>query len=133
LYVDVLEHIEKDDQELLKAFALLKKNGKLIVLSPAHQSLYSPFDKKIGHFRRYNKEMLIKISPPNLVLKKMFYLDSLGLFLSLGNRLLLKAEDPTTRQITFWDKLIVPFSRITDRLSFFSFGKTIVAVWSNEI
>jgi 2-polyprenyl-3-methyl-5-hydroxy-6-metoxy-1,4-benzoquinol methylase len=132
LYIDVLEHIEKDDQELLKAFALLNKNGKLIVLSPAHQSLFSAFDKKIGHFRRYNKEMIIKISPPNLVLKKVFYLDSLGLFLSLGNKLLLKAEDPTIGQIKFWDSMIVPMSKISDWMSFFSFGKSIVAVWSND-
>ena len=45
LYIDVLEHIEKDRYELVQASQFLDAGGKIIVLSPAYQSLYSPFDK----------------------------------------------------------------------------------------
>ena len=45
LYVDVLEHIEKDFDEICSAIKHLKPGGFLIVLSPAHQWLFSKFDK----------------------------------------------------------------------------------------
>ena len=37
IYIDVLEHIEKDGEELAQASQHLKVGGKLIVLSPAKQ------------------------------------------------------------------------------------------------
>lgn len=57
----MLEHIEADAAEMNKAAALLNPGGHIIVLSPAFQFLYNPFDKAIGHYRRYNKRMLKKL------------------------------------------------------------------------
>ena len=54
IYIDVLEHIENDRQELNQAASHLRPGGRIIVLSPAHQRLFSEFDSAIGHFRRYN-------------------------------------------------------------------------------
>ncbi len=51
--LNVLEHINKDKQALKNMHFLLKKGGKLILLVPAHERLYSNFDKELGHFRRY--------------------------------------------------------------------------------
>src|SRR5688500_4284746 len=61
IYIDVLEHIQNDGEELRKAADLLDPGGHIIVLSPAFQHLFSPFDKAIGHFRRYNRTMMKKI------------------------------------------------------------------------
>jgi hypothetical protein len=47
----------------------------------------------------------------------------------MTNRLFLKQKYPTQKQVNFWDRTGVPVSRITDRLLFFSFGKTILGVW----
>src|SRR5262249_44837670 len=58
LYIDVLEHIEQDAAEMVLAASYLRPGGHLIVLSPAHQSLYTPFDQAIGHFRRYTRRSL---------------------------------------------------------------------------
>lgn len=51
--LNVLEHIKKDKDALKNMHFLLKKQGKLILLVPAHERLYSNFDKELGHFRRY--------------------------------------------------------------------------------
>jgi SAM-dependent methyltransferase len=66
LYIDVLEHIEEDKHEFDLAYQRLKTGGHLVILCPAHEVLYSPFDKAIGHFRRYNKRMYRELSshPP---------------------------------------------------------------------
>lgn len=58
----------------------------------------------------------------------MRYLDSTGLLLSLGNKLLLRRAAPAPEQIAFWDKRIIPISRITDRLVMGSFGRSLIAV-----
>jgi SAM-dependent methyltransferase len=131
IYIDVIEHIEKDKEELLRAKTLLASDGYLIVLVPAHQFLYSEFDKAIGHYRRYNKKMLIDAAPEGLKLCKIFYLDSCGLFTSLANKYFLKQDYPTAKQISFWDRFIVPVSRSVDFILNYNAGKTVVSIWQN--
>lgn len=58
LYIDVLEHIEDDKAEINLAVRHLMPQGKLIILSPAHNRLFSKFDEAIGHYRRYNRPSL---------------------------------------------------------------------------
>ena len=129
LYLDVLEHIDDDSAEVERAAALLAAGGHLIVVCPAHQRLFTPFDKKIGHYRRYNKRMFRNLRTPKLELFRMEYLDSIGLLASLGNRLLLRQSLPTARQIAVWDKIMVPLSRCADFLARYSLGKSVLGVW----
>jgi SAM-dependent methyltransferase len=132
LYIDVLEHIADDRGEMERAASLLRENGRIIVLAPAHPFLYSAFDKAIGHFRRYDKPSLAGCSPTDCELVRLSYLDSVGLLASLSNRLLLRQPMPTLTQIVFWDRLLVPPSRYLDRLVFHRIGKSIVAVWQKR-
>jgi len=55
LYIDVLEHILDDGAELVRSCGHLATGGNLVVLSPAHQFLFTPFDAAIGHHRRYHR------------------------------------------------------------------------------
>jgi 2-polyprenyl-3-methyl-5-hydroxy-6-metoxy-1,4-benzoquinol methylase len=43
--IDVLEHIEDDKSELARAVSHLRPGGRLVVLSPANQWLFSEFDR----------------------------------------------------------------------------------------
>jgi hypothetical protein len=129
LYIDVLEHIGDDRGELERAAAHLKPAGLLIVLAPAHQWLFTPFDQAIGHFRRYTKETLSAVVPRSLRRVELVYLDVVGLLASLGNRLLLRQTMPTARQIALWDRMMVPLSRAIDPLLLYTVGKSILGVW----
>ena len=129
IYIDVLEHIEDDRGELKLAAAHLQPGGRVIVLSPAHQWLFTPFDAAIGHFRRYNRDMLRSISPAELRIERLMYLDSVGMLASAANRLLLRQSMPTEAQLQFWDGRIIPVSRVFDVLLRNSLGKSIVGVW----
>ena len=93
--------------------------------------MFSEFDAAIGHYRRYDKNMLRAISPKGLRLAELYYLDSFGLLLSLGNRCILRRALPTARQIQFWDRFVIPCSRAIDPLIAYKLGKTVVAVWEN--
>jgi SAM-dependent methyltransferase len=129
LYIDVLEHIERDRDELARVAHKLAPGGHLIVMSPAHAFLMSQFDHAIGHYRRYDKHSLVEVSPPGLELCVLRYLDSCGLLASLANRLLLRQALPTEAQIAIWDRRMVPISRRLDPWLSYRLGKSILAVW----
>ena len=129
VYIDVLEHIENDRGELLAAASRLRPNGCVIVLSPAHQWLFTAFDAAIGHYRRYNKSMLRQLTPPALRAERVSYLDSVGLIASTANKLFLKQSMPTSAQLELWDRWMIPVSTVLDRLLCYSLGKSIVGIW----
>lgn len=129
LYMDVLEHIEDDSGELIRAAKHLRMNGCVVVVAPALPWLYSPFDAALGHYRRYTKDSLRAIAPPDFQEAECKYLDSVGVLASAGNRLLLRASDPRLGQILFWDRFLVPISRFADAAVAHSFGRSVLAVW----
>lgn len=131
-YIDVLEHIEADRAELAQAATRLNTSGVIVVLSPAHMALYSPFDRAIGHFRRYNKRSLSDLVPAGMRVKQCYYLDCVGCAASFANKALLKQSLPTYAQIRFWDRAMIPFSRIFDTVLGYRIGKTVVAVFEKE-
>lgn len=130
VYIDVMEHIADDWAEAQAAAARLAPGGRLIVLVPAHQFLFSAFDAAIGHHRRYSRAGLLALAPPGYKLELCRMLDSVGFFASLANKLLLRSAHPTAGQIRLWDRVMVPLSRLLDPLLGYRFGKTVVAVWS---
>jgi SAM-dependent methyltransferase len=129
LYVDVLEHIQADKEELEFAARRLEPSGRLIVLAPAHPFIFSDFDRAIGHFRRYTRRSLAALQPQGCRLIKCYHLDSLGLLTSLANRMLLKQSMPTREQILFWDRWLIPLTRVMDPLVGYSFGRVILGIW----
>ena len=132
LYIDVLEHIQDDRGELEHAAGSLDQGGSIVVIAPAHQYLYTAFDKAIGHFRRYDRRMITALNPSGLKLSRFEYIDSVGFLASLGNRLLLNSSSPSASQIKVWDRLMVPLSRCLDPLLQRRFGKSVLAVWSKN-
>jgi SAM-dependent methyltransferase len=130
LYVDVLEHIEDDREELSGSAARLRPGGHVVVLAPAHQGLYSPFDKAVGHCRRYSKRSLLAAAPATLRPVAAYYLDAVGMVASLANRWLLRAFMPTYDQLMFWDRVLVPASRVIDPILAHRLGKSVVVVWT---
>ena len=129
LYVDVLEHIPDDHLEVKEALARLNSGGHLVVVAPAFMALFTRFDSSIGHFRRYSKKTLASLAPKELQLQRLEYLDSLGFFLCLGNRVFLRREIPTPFQVSVWNYFCVPLSRILDPLICRAWGRSILAIW----
>lgn len=129
LYIDVLEHIADDRGELARAADILAPGGHVVALAPAHNWLYSPFDRAIGHHRRYSRRSLRALTPEALELVRLAYLDSAGLLASLGNRLLLRSPMPTAAQVRLWDRVLVRLSRRLDPLLAHRLGKSVLGAW----
>jgi len=129
LYIDVLEHIEHDAEELSRAAELLGPSGRIVVLSPAFGFLYSEFDRAVGHFRRYTTRSLEAVFPASLTRLQLRYLDAVGFLASVTNRMLLHQSVPSRRQIEFWDRRMIPLSRHLDRIFQHLFGRSVLAVY----
>lgn len=132
LYVDVLEHIEGDREELAAATQHLRSGGHLVVIGPAHQWLFSEFDLALGHHRRYSRETLVAAVPELMRPRMVRYVDSLGVALSAANRFVLRSGAPSQRQIGFWDRVVVPLSERIDPLLGWRIGKSVVGVWQRQ-
>jgi SAM-dependent methyltransferase len=129
LYMDVLEHIADDRHEILTAARLLTSGGCLVVLAPAHQFLFSPFDTAVGHHRRYCLKQLSALRPANATTEVCRLMDCVGFLASLANRVALRQSDPTGRQIAIWDRLMVRASRVLDPCIGYCIGKSALVVW----
>lgn len=129
--MNVLEHIEADAATLRQMIELLNPHGTLFLLVPAHQFLYSDFDRAAGHFRRYNKRALQELlaGMAGVVTHHSFYFNSIG---ALGYwfvyQLLRKApKSDSTSEIGAFDKYVVPVMRRVEG-KHFPFGLSLITV-----
>ena len=128
-YISVLEHIENDKKEITDAIEKLEDKGHLIICVPAHNYMYSNFDKEIGHFRRYEMNFFDTLNLKNANIKKSFFIDSFGHLLYFLNKLLFSKEIyPSKLKVFIWDKIFIPITYIIDFLSFYKFGKNILCI-----
>ena len=130
IYLNVLEHIEKDKDEINSALNKLNLNGYLIILVPAHQKLYSKFDRAVGHLKRYDMDFFKKNNFSKAKVEKLIYLDLLGYFLYFFNKIFFKEEVyPSKFKIFIWDKIFSPITIILDFITGYRFGKNILCVY----
>ena len=129
IYFDVLEHIKSDLKEVKIASKKLKKNGNLIFNVPAHQLFYNEFDKAVGHFKRYNKKDFKDIEKKtDLKIEKLIYYDSIGLIFLILNKVFKLRDGNLKNKIYLWN-LFIPLSRIIDKLTFNTLGKSLFCVF----
>ena len=89
---DVIEHIKDDKAAVKEIGRVLRNDGYFIFTVPAFQSFYSAHDKALGHYRRYNKAMLLDLLG-DFEVKRLSYWNS-SLFLPLAMfRMLRKGKD----------------------------------------
>ena len=129
LYMNVLEHIKNDKKEIIISLNKVNKKGYFIILMPAHNELYTTFDKEIGHFRRYKANFFKKLKLKNSKIVKLQYLDCLGYFLYYLNKIFYKNElYPSEIKIFIWDKFFTPLTFFLDRFLNYRFGKNVLCI-----
>jgi len=130
VYLNVLEHMQEDIKEIDMAASKLNSGGNLIILVPAHQNLYSKFDKAVGHCKRYDIQFFKDLKKDNLRIKELIYIDALGYLLYFLNKIFFKEEDyPSKTKIFIWDKIFIPVTIILYFFTFYKFGKNILCVY----
>lgn len=126
--LNVIEHINYDNEAIVNAKKLLKKGGTLIVLVPAYQWLYNRFDKELYHFRRYTTKTLSSLFLQNgFTVQKNFYFNAIGTIGWFVSGRLLKNKIIPESQVSFYDS-IIPLARLADAILFRSIGLSVITV-----
>jgi SAM-dependent methyltransferase len=127
--INVLEHIDDDVNALADLRELLKPGGKLCVFVPAFEGLYSDFDRRIGHRRRYRRSQLVStFDRAGLAVRDVRYVNTVGavswwLFArQLG-------QVPTQRwSVQLYDRVAVPFIRSFEAGREPRFGQSLLCI-----
>ncbi len=129
IYVNVLEHIENDSDEISMIYQTLEKGGKCFIFVPALMSLYGEFDRKIGHFRRYTKIGLEeKCQSAGFKILKLKYFDFTGILPWYVKYKLLKSDSLKREAVTLYDKIAVPVTRTIESLITPPIGKNLLLI-----
>jgi SAM-dependent methyltransferase len=117
LYVNVLEHIADDRREIQLAAGSLRPGGSLLVFGPALEVLYSQLDHKAGHYRRYSlRQLRTIVEEAGLRVVSLRYFDVLGLLPYLVVYRWLGRTEISSSTMWGYDRLIVPLSRLVQRI-----------------
>ena len=128
IYVNVLEHIKNDENELFQVYKSLIGGGHALIFVPALPFLYSDFDKNIGHFRRYLKNDFVKLAKKiGLSIKKAKYFDLAGIIPWYIFFVLFKKQ-LTRDRVLLYDKFAVPVMQKIEKLIIPPIGKNILLV-----
>ena len=128
VYVNVLEHVERDREEVGIAHQALKPGGHLAILVPALEWLYSEFDSQLGHFRRYRKDSLVSLlENRGFEIQEAKYFDMAGimpwyLMMVMFNKTL------NSGNVSAYDKLVIPITRFLEGKWAPAIGKNLLVV-----
>jgi glycosyltransferase involved in cell wall biosynthesis len=127
---NVVEHIEDDVAALKGAWSVLQPGGRLVLLVPAFMSLYSPLDRNLEHFRRYDKRMMTrKLRKVGFEVEESYYFNVVG---GIGWYIAGKLFRQQT--ISEWNivlhRIIEPLTKFVDHLTGRdrSFGLSLIVV-----
>lgn len=114
--IQVFEHIEDDEEAIKQVIRYLRPGGKFICQVPAMKWLYGHWDKEIGHYRRYTKSDVIRLSrSAGLKICESYYFNIVGI-LGWWLNFCIKKKDfrieseakDLSNQGLFFDKWFVP-------------------------
>jgi len=129
VYLNVLEHVEDDLAELHTINKTLTSGGRTLIFVPALQFLMGPFDRAIGHFRRYSKKDLEhKCERAGFRVIFSRYFDVAGVVPWWIKYKLLQSNDLGGSAVRFYDSLCVPVTRGMESLIAPPIGKNLVVV-----
>jgi SAM-dependent methyltransferase len=125
---NVLEHVKNDDPVLKNFYNLLPIGGKVIILVPALRVLYNSLDRELGHFRRYNKEELLrKLAENGFRVCSLKYFNIFGILGWFVNGTLLRRRLLSARQIRIFNRM-VPFFIWVEKVIPTFWGQSLIVV-----
>lgn len=129
---NVLEHIKEDRKAIMNMSQILSSNGHILLFVPAFMGLFNDMDRLAGHFKRYTKKSIFKlIDSTNIEIVSVEYFNPIGGIGWFFNKFLKhKSLDSNSlnSQVKFFDKYVIPFSRIINPLTKRFFGQSLICV-----
>lgn len=131
LCCNVLEHLEDDGLALGNMVDLLAVGGHLLLFVPALPALFNDLDRCAGHLRRYTLADLPARLPDPVQPLKLHYFNPLGGIGWWLNRWLRHDSlegAKVERQVLFFDRFVLPLSRLLTPVTRRFFGQSLICV-----
>ncbi len=126
---NVLEHIEDHVGALRASHSLLVPGGAVIMFVPAFMFAMGPFDRAVGHFRRYSKRTLREAyAAADIEVEKIHYVNAPGLVAWFLAVRLLRMTPGDSAVLRLWDRTITRPARTIERRVAPPFGQSLFAV-----
>jgi SAM-dependent methyltransferase len=127
--INVLEHFEDDAGVLSLLAESVVPGGTIVVWVPAHQSLFSEFDRRVGHVRRYTQATLRQAAGRAglgcELVRSVNLLGGLAWWAAMRRG---GGEKPNTGAVGLYDRFLVPATRVVDRVLPIKFGQSVLGV-----
>jgi glycosyltransferase involved in cell wall biosynthesis len=126
--LNVLEHVQDHKTAFAHIHRMLRPGGKLCILVPFGQALYSDLDRGLGHHRRYGRDELVGIlKDAGLTVLETRLLNKLGAIGWFVNGRVLRRKVLPSGQMRLFS-YVVPFLNLIDRVLPLPFGLSVIAI-----
>jgi len=126
--LNVIEHVPDDNLAIRNCHALLKSNGKLIILVPAYPQLYNNFDEGLQHYRRYTKKSLTMLIVKNdFSIIKSQYFNAVGILGWYVSGKLQENKSIPKDQMKAYDNFM-PVVKVIDRILLNRVGLSVITI-----
>lgn len=127
--INVLEHLEDDAAVVAQWRRVLRPGGVALAYVPALPLLWTRFDERVGHRRRYTKRSLTALFVDGFEVRQAAYADVLGVPATLAYKALDRSDGALNpRALRLYDRAVFPLSRAADRLTQRFVGKNVYVV-----
>lgn len=125
---NVVEHIADDVQAAKNIFNVLKPGGHFIMLVPAFNWLMSPYDKAVGHYRRYTKTSArALLASAGFSVTRVQYFNALGALGWLWTYKFLRKDEPGEGAVKILE-FLVPLLKRIERVAPMPFGISVICI-----
>lgn len=129
IYVNVLEHVEDDANELRIINDTLDSGGRLFIFVPAMRWLHGSMDRQLDHFRRYMRsELEKKCVAAGFKVVASRYFDLFGVLPWWVKYKVLQSKKMEPGAVRFYDQRVVPIARRLETSVTPPLGKNVLLV-----
>ena len=127
--VNVLEHVEKDDEFLRAAYKALTPGGALLLLVPAIPAIFGSLDRAFDHYRRYTRSRLRNsLVAAGFEIETLKYLNMVGVAAWFVSGRVMKRTTLGRGQVRFYDRWIIPLVRRLESVVPVPIGQSVLAI-----
>jgi len=124
--VNVLEHLPDDRAALRELRKLVRPGGHVLLYVPAFESLYSAFDRSVGHYRRYDRaKVTAAVQAAGLRVVETRYVNQIGALAWWLLAVKLKQVPTAPAKVRLYDRAVVPRLRKLEERHRPQFGQSL--------
>lgn len=127
--VNVLEHVEHDNEFLRLAWNIVVPGGTLLLFVPAVPAIFGTLDTAFEHYRRYTRPLLRqKLENAGWSIERIDYMNLPGILPWFVVGRILHWSSISSRSARFYDRVVIPITSAIEGTLPMPIGQSLLAV-----